>query len=525
MKDNSNIAEKIARHAKMFLADYLNLLHVPAAWVKSLRRSTLLLDGQWSRYMGFQPKHALNCLYYRTQWINIDRYGRNGCSPIVGLGEYPMSRWVHISNFASYVYANAGAVTMLAGTLGWALMHIMWLENAAVWWVLVATLLLTLSATTYAMAFMKQNYNVLGWIWMPLALFAVISEHWILASFAWFAAGLASITVIFVAVPLMLAQYLISKNIEVFLVLIPALAKFVLHCRSFLRHEELSVALVTLAKLIGLIKGRVRYKRVVRYVPVSDIYFSLLYLSASAVSWYFNGIIALLPATAAVIFIINQRIARFADIQSIIIFVVTVFAAHTLAIPPNGISLALLFLVANPLPVLLGIVENDPDSGVKRIAVYEPFDHTQIEQECERMFETVPAGSRMILPFHDPCGIYQDIFDGYRNAIEPLLYVAAHREIHLFPDWHAVAETNTDGEFFIWGRSLDDVRRNMGHWRADYALYYIASDDTLPDEWLNHYRIVESFDFANHLDDLRQAVPWTDDKPCPKFLLLQPIST
>ncbi len=413
---------------------------------------------------------------------------------------------------------------MLAGTLGWALMHLVWLEAATAWWVLVTTLVLTSSATTYAMAFMKQNYNVLGWIWMPLALFAVLSEHWFLAAFAWLAASMASITVIFVAVPLMLAQYLVTNDLEVFLVLIPALVKSGLHCRSFFQHKEFKVALVNLAKLIGLVKTRARYKRVSRYFPLSDYYFLSLYLAACAVSWYLHGATALLPTTAVLLFVVNWRIARFADIQSVIILFVTVFAAHTIASPANGISLALLFLVANPFPVFLGIVEDDLDRGGKRIAIYEPFDHMPIEQECMRMFENVPSGSRIILAFDDPDGVYQDIFDGYRTAIEPFLYVAAREEIHLFPDWHAVGETNTDGEFHIWGRSLDDVRRNMAHWQADYVLYYLASDDALPDEWFERYRIVGSFDFANHLDDLGQSKPWSDQNPCPKFLLLQPIS-
>ena len=38
------------------------------------------------------------------------------------------------------------------------------------------------------MAFVRQNYQILGWMWLPTALYGVSSEQWALASFAWFAA-------------------------------------------------------------------------------------------------------------------------------------------------------------------------------------------------------------------------------------------------------------------------------------------------------------------------------------------------
>jgi hypothetical protein len=146
-----------------------------------LLAAAILLDGRWSRYMGFRPKNALNSFFYRTQWLNIDRYGRDGISPVAGLGDYPLSRWSHITALSHSLYAYAGATTTLLGTLAWALSHLVWIESARAGWVLLVTLTLTLSSTAYAMAMVRQNYNVIGWLWMPLGLFAVYSEMWIIA--------------------------------------------------------------------------------------------------------------------------------------------------------------------------------------------------------------------------------------------------------------------------------------------------------------------------------------------------------
>ena len=49
------------------------LYRMPVAWAKSLWEARILLQGRWSRYMGFHPENAINNLFYRTQWINLDR--------------------------------------------------------------------------------------------------------------------------------------------------------------------------------------------------------------------------------------------------------------------------------------------------------------------------------------------------------------------------------------------------------------------------------------------------------------------
>ncbi len=510
------------RRIRALLSHSVLVLQVPVAWLRSLWAARELLDGRWGRTMGFRPKNALNSFYYRTHWLNIDQYGRTGRSPVVGLGNYPLSRWFHISSLSHYAYAKAGATVMLAGTLCWVLAHLVWAEATTVAWAFFITLTLAFSTTAYAMAFVQQNYNILGWMFLPIALFAVHSEYWIVAAMTWFVASLASITVVFVAGPLMTVHALTTGHFEAIWILIPALAKIGLHARPMLTDGGLRKALVVLGKLIGLISTRVRYKRISMRFDRMNTYLSTLYLVGCFLLWLLHDLVPWLPLTAAVLYIVNQRIVRFADRQSVVILVVSAFTAYTLAMPAGFLQWAILFLIANPLPYFFGLVDTNLVSGIRRVTVFSPFDHTRIENECDSMFEHVPAGCRILFAFDDPGRVYERIFDGYRSAIEPLLYVAARRGIHLFPDWHAVAESNTDDESHIWGRSLTGVRTNLEHWQADFVLYYLAADDTLPDEWQNHYKIVGSFDYSHHLDDLRQAVPWSGDKPCPKFLLLQP---
>lgn len=513
----------LGRRIKGLAVQTALVFQVPFAWLRSLWASRELLDGRWSRTIGFRPKNALNNFYYRIQRLNIDRYGRTGRSPLVGFGNYPMSRWFHITNLSHFAYANAGATVMLVGTLGWALGHLVWADTTITSWAILITATLALSSTSYAMAFVYQNYNVLGWLWVPIALFAINSEFWIVAAFAWFLASLASITVIFVAVPLMTVYALTTGQYEAAWALVPAVVKIGFHVRPMLADGGVGDAFAALGKLIGLIPTQVRYKRTSMRFDLKNTYLSLLYLGGCLLLWPLHGVVPWLPLTATGLFVVNQRLVRFADTQSVVILVASGFTAYTLAMAPGPLQWLVLLIVANPLPYFFGIVETDGLSGRRRIAIFRPFDHTKIEKECKSMLQAIPTGNRILFVFKDPQGVYENLFDGYRSAIEPFLYVAARHGIHLFPDWHAVAESNNDRDFHVWGRTLDEVRANREHWQADHVLYYLASDEELPGEWLEQYRIVGSFDYANHLEDLEQAVPWSGGLPCPKFLLLEPV--
>ena len=69
---------------------FLLFYMMPVAWFKSIWQARILLKGQWHKYMGFHPLNAINSLFYRTQWINLKKFGRNGSSSLIGLGNFPL---------------------------------------------------------------------------------------------------------------------------------------------------------------------------------------------------------------------------------------------------------------------------------------------------------------------------------------------------------------------------------------------------------------------------------------------------
>jgi hypothetical protein len=508
-----NAAIGIGGWIEAVLYPALTPLFVAAAWIRSLWAARLLLNGRWSRYQGFHPLNALTSFFYKTQWLNFERFGRHGISPLLGLGNYPLNRWFHLTLLSSCLYANAGAVSTLLGTLVWVGFHWVWLDSVGAAWVLPTVLVLWCSSTAYAMAFTRQNYNILGWMWLPLALYAASTGHWTLASLAWLAASLASITVIFAAVPLMAAQAWQAGSPDPLLALVPALLKLVSHLLPLLTAGGLRPALLDVAKMIGMTASGVRYKRRSMHLRPFTVYFIAIYAVGCGMLWADHGV-PLLPVMALALVVVNQVIVRFADEQSVIVMFVSVFGSELLASQPSIWALMALAVVANPMPVFLDLCAPKRDRSVVRVQVRPPFDHTRLQWGLDEFLSAVPAGNRVLFAFDEPAGVYENIFDGYRSLIELPLFVAATRGVHLFPDWYAVAETNYLGAPNCWGRSVQQVRDLASVWSASHAIVYHDSGDDLDPSWsLAGFRQVARFDWGEWIHELDGIVLWRAAKP------------
>jgi hypothetical protein len=500
----------------------LTPLFVALAWARSLWAARVLLRGRWERYRGFHPQNALTSFFYASQWLNLSRYGRGGRSPVVGLGDYPLSRWFHISRLSSCLYAHAGAVCTLLGTLSWIVLHLIWLDALAAAWVTAVVGLLFCSSTAYAMAFTRQNYNILGWMWLPIALYAVHQSQWTLAALAWLAASLASITVVAAAVPLMAVHAWAGGGFEPLLALLPALVKVASHLLPSGAGGESKRALGVMGRVIGALPTGVRYRRTSMRLRPFSAYFALIYAAGCALLWLDHGA-PLLPLAALALFLMNQVWLRFADEQSVIVMFASVFVAHALLSQPSVLAVIALVVVLNPLPVFLGLCSSERDGTVVRVQPQAPFDHYPLQCALDTFFATVAAGRRVLFAFDNPDDIYENVFDGYRTLLELPLYVCAARGVHLFPDWHAVAETNYPGSPDFWGRTPDDVLANAMRWQATHAVVYVDAGNGLDAVWARHgFECVGTFDWSPWAAALSGHALWRAARPPCWYLLRVP---
>jgi hypothetical protein len=95
----------------------------------------------------------------------------------------------------------------------------------------------------------------------------------------------------------------------------------------------------------------------------------------------------------------------------------------------------------------------------------------------------VPAGSRVLMAFDDPGGVYANLFDGQRALLELPLSLADERGFLLLPSEWAVIACNYPGAPDFWGRSVEQVRERMAEWQADYSIVYRTDGDSLGPEW------------------------------------------
>lgn len=510
----------LSAKAELFLYPLLLIWRMPIAWIKSLWHARILLNGQWHRYMGFHPCNALNSFFYRTQWLNIERYGRRGKSPVVGLGDHSLASWFHYSLPAGYIYANAGAVTTLASTLVWVFSHLIWLESADWWWVLTLLLILLFSTTSYAMAFARQNYQILGWMWYPLALYAVGQGESILASFAWFAAAIFGITPIFFGIPVVVVMAMMQGDLLLIWTIAPAVLLVALRFMPLLLSGSLFQTLNNIAKLIGASRIKVRYNRGMNRFGIVNVYYTLLYLSAFALLSVSIGKLATLPLVGVFIYLINQRFFRVADEQSLYIIVCSLFMATALTHQPHILAGLAVFLSLNPCGLFLSIQELCKDR-VGPIHAYTPYDHRRLLNEVYEFMSDVPYGEKIYFAFDDPNDSYSNIFDGYRIIHELPLFVASDKGVHLFPDWYAVSETNYEGAPQIWGREPDEVKDNLVRWATSYVIVYQTTKTDLDERWREDFELVAEFEWSNHLDSLRGVHLWSADLATPKWFLLK----
>ncbi len=497
---------------EIFLNDMVLNLIIPFAWFKTIYASRILLNGRWSNYMGFCPEHAINNLFYRIQYININKFGRNANSPILGLGNYPLKNWFHISLLSNYIFANAGAVVLLLGTLFFSASHFLWFSESNILWATGIIIILAFSSATYSMAFARMNYQIMGWMWLPSILFFIENDQLILSSFVLVGAAFAGITSIILITPFVLTLSYLKLDLLIACTLIPSYVVILSQVFGFLSYKDFVNTLKDIASLIGARSNNVRYKRYGRKFNWTLLYFLSIYFLSLFLISYSAGELLVLPALAILIFVVNQVFIRIADIQSVIIVVISIFIFEAIQLNPNILTAISVFVVCNPVISVLGINRSSNSKGLLDQITYKPFDHSQLELKLEDFLVKVPENNRIYFAFNDPGDLYDQLFDGYRSLHELPLLVAAKKNIHLFPDWWAVMQTNYIGAPQCWGKSPDEVYKNCSKWDTEFAIIY-NEECKIDNEWLNNFDLISTFNWNEIDEDTLKDVLYFKDNP------------
>lgn len=440
----------------------------PIRLVQTMWASRILLDGRWGNYPHFNATTGLGYLFYWTRAINLYRFGRAGISPYLGLGNYPLSRCFNYSLPSLYAYWVAGAVVPLGFIWGWWLLHIIWIRQTTTFWLLLVMTLSLISTTFYLNAFRSQNYNAVGWSFFSLGLYGMVTDQWLITGLAWFAASFGSFTVVFFALILSLVLSIISWDVNSLLSVIPAVLKLLTHFWPFFINGNTKNVIVSVLKAIGVIDTGVKYKRTTtKKFGIKNIYFSLLYFQFMFVSYFITYDFSVLFLTGFIIFLLNSTFVRIADDQSIYMLMFSL--ANVIMIQNTDLLLIFPYwLLVSPLPITIGL-------GIQKfyeVPKLSPFSIEKFIKGMEEFLSPIKQSERVFMAFDNPNGVYEKVFDGYRNLLELLHYVATKKDVHYMPDWWSVFELNYPGAIDFWGRDPESVKNNAQYWHADYIIIY-----------------------------------------------------
>jgi hypothetical protein len=462
----------------LFLSPFVLPFILPRTLVLSLKNSRVLLDGQWKKYMGFHPTNSLSYLFYRIQWENIQRFGRNGESHLVGLGKYALTKWFHVSLLSSYIYSNAGAVTMLGGTLITFLSFLVFIEIVSFFWVAAVLLVAICSTTVFVMAFYGQNYQILGWLWIPAFILALLTESWFIASILLLTSASFAITPF---VLIFLPCLFVNSNVPIdtyFLVLLPSACYVVWKVtREWFRANSVD-GLSQILGLIGFKSNRsVRYQRASKGFNFRNIWiFSNYSISAAILAFSKPGYLPMALLISISIGLLNEAIVRIADFESILMLLSITLVSTVLQSPPNPLNLLAMTVPLFLHPTALGIAY-DEKSLWNYIKPAYPFDHTPLLDKLNSMLGKLPRGGTTLMVFADPNGIYEKLFDGFRSLIEPIILVAMDHDRRIVPDWYFISETNFVNSNDVWFQDLDSLLVALEDLEADSILVFILDGD------------------------------------------------
>jgi len=467
----------------------------------------------WDTYPNFQVHKSLNYLFYWTVAIALHRYGREGFSPSMGLGNYPVARCFHYSLPSLYTYWKTGAISILFGMFGWLVTHLVWINESSSMWVFLIVGLACISTIFYANVFGQQNYNALGWLFFPLVIYGMLNGHWPLQAIALLLASFGSFTVVVLGAILSTIHAINIANIGPILAVLPAVAKLLTHFIPLIRQSISANTMLNVAKAIGMTKRDAKYKRNnPGTVNVSLIYFLIIFGQFFMTSYLFDHNFSVLLLAGITILILNSTLIRFADRQSMQMLIISIITAVMLK-SQNLWLIPSYWIAISPLPIMVGFPSIDGVFSV--VPKLAPYSINNLKSKMEKFLAPVRPGERVLMAFDDPDGDYNKIFDGYRVLLELPLYAAAIRNIHLMPDWWGVVELNYEGAPDFWGRDVRSVLKNTQQWNADYAIIYQEAGTPIDPKWEdNGFKVINSFSWFDCDRELRGVKPYSGQTPC-----------
>ena len=466
----------------MLISPLTVILTTPVRSFQLIWDCRVLALGNWGQYSGFASLVGINQLWYWTIAHNLWRYGRNGRSPSVGVGNYPLAKWFNISLLSIYLNWRMSNVSVLVASFFLAFANFLWVAEVQFFYVLVVVFSLLFSSTFYHLV-VNQNYNVIGWMSLPIGLFGITFGNWWLVAAAWFWAANGSLTAVFVAFTWMVAISFWASSALPVLSVVPALILISFRLIPLFKSGLLKDTFDATAKAIGAKRNKAKYVRrnssnsfwnlAIRLFPM--VFYVLLGCVVQYESGDVGPVLICYWVSLFLFFLNASGLFRFADPWSFSAIMATVSTA-LVASNFSWLVFVLFLLAINPIPFVLAWQGGEVLDVVPR---RKPFPVYLILEKVRHFFKDIKPSEKILMAFDDPDGDYNRVFDGYRRICEAAFYVGTEKEANVFPDFYAVFDNNHEGAIEFWGRDSVTVNARSKQFKASWVIMYDTESNRL----------------------------------------------
>ena len=456
------------------------------ALYSTLRSCRVFFNGAWADLNGFTWAGSLVTFFYKTQARAFQTAGYSGSSQHLGLG-LPMTRFWYQSMLSLTLYTSlGGALSRVFGMGVWLLSMMVWLSPTAVSvGAVVITLVLTvLSSNFYGNCFDRQNYNVYGWALFPLVFWGLMTGNiWLSLIFATLIAALSVTVFVFVCI-LVVSIFAITKGGFVFLTPLLGLFFYIFKIKILFweRNNQSSAKefLKTCSKLLEFVSGHGgavlrRPSRWIASLALTAVLFTFpvaVYFSSATFAAMDNSELTFISLVPVCLTFLNQsRMFRFADVQSMLIFFLTVSSGLTLLCNHPLVFLAFYFSNTNGIiSIVLFLNDNSGASNPFAARAVAPISTAKVQEKVEAFLKPVPVGERVLCVFVDPCGNYNDLFSGQFPFNEVLYHAGQTTDRPIFPDSYLAMNSEIQ---LRW--SNDNIQYNLDQFFCNYFVVTEAS--------------------------------------------------
>ena len=502
---------------RIFLAFFYpitTLFTTPFRLIQTLWNCRILTDKNDKVFNRFTPSGAINSLSYWIFALNFSYFGRSGRTPYMGLGDYPLSAQFQNTLLSLNAYWKNSNLTVLLGMFGWWAFHFLWLNDTNSSWVVLVMGLTLISTLFYANTFSLQNYNVLGWMFFPMALYGMFQEYWGITTLGWILISFTSFTVCFIGGLLSLALTIIDGSLSPALSFFPAGIKLLTHFLPNLKSGNAKESAQKTLKGIGFKAGKTKYKWPVSFRPnFRSIYYGILFFQF-CFACYFLEIDAQLTWLTLAVFYLNATYFRLMDDQSILLMMVSLVNV-TLIQNSEVLLLPFYWLLISPIPFLAGFPYLKTLDVVPEL---HPINIKPLLTKMEGFFAPVQCEQKILMAFKNPDGEFHKVFDGFKTHLMLAQYVCTTKQILVLPNQEAVLETNYPDAPEFWGREVNQVLDNIRKWKTDFVVVYQEKEIHLNEKWVQAgFLSLTEFDWKESSISLGE-----NSMPKPKWWLLQP---